>query len=331
MTEAELRDIWRELLRNRPTAEDQLAVREIMRAGEQTGAEAAVDAAGELRLRFPVTAPPTRQLPPDLNGVRLRHRELSSGEWLELSSPAAHEVMFTACCAQVIDAIHDQGRDPWAAAIAIVRSCQSAWRTVSPPMSRSVQTGLAGELIILRELWLPALGPAAVHLWSGPDTERHDFVGRNLHIEVKTTRTSRHEHEVSRLDQLWSANGRRLLLASVQLEESTAGGESLASLVDGIGQIIGADPAAVDGFLARVRGMGWDDDMRRSPELLRFNLRDAQVFEVDEEFPRLPENFPLPRGVTALRYTISLANLPWLDPYTVRADIKAQGADPPED
>jgi hypothetical protein len=331
MSEADLRATWRQLLRNRPIAEDQLAIADVLRDGVATGLQAAVDAAGELRLRIPVGGPPTRTLPADVNGLRLRHREVVSGQWLELSSPAAHEAMFAPLCNQVIDAVHLEGREPWAAANTIVRNWQSAWRPVRQPMSKAEQTGLIGELVILRALWLPALGPAAVHLWSGPETGRHDFVGRRLHMEVKTTRTSRHEHEISRVDQLSAASGRRLLLASVQLEESSAGSETLGTLVDDIGCTIGGDPSAVDAFMSRILAMRWSEDMRRSPELLRCNVRDAQIFEVDDEFPRLPEGFALPSGITAIRYTISLSNLPRLDPARVRSDIEDQGADPTED
>jgi hypothetical protein len=63
--------------------------------------------------------------------------------------------------------------------------------------------------------------------------------------------------------------------------------------------------------------------MRRSPELIRFNVRDAQIFEVDDEFPALPKGFELPTGVLAIRYTISLANLPVLDSADVGEAIKA--------
>lgn len=331
MSEADLRTSWRELLRNRPIAEDQLAVADVLRNGAATGMEAGVDASGELRLRIPVSGPPTRALPADVNGLRLRHREVLSGQWLELSSPAAHEAMFAPLCSQVVDAVHVEGREPWAAANAIVRNWQSAWRPVRQPMSKAEQTGLIGELVILRALWLPALGSAAVHLWSGPETERHDFVGRCMHMEVKTTRTSRHEHEISRVDQLAAVAGRRLLLASIQLEESRAGVESLATLVDDIGSAIGGDPSAVDAFMSRILAMRWSEDMRRSPDLLRFNIRDAQIFEIDDEFPRLPDGFQLPPGITAIRYTISLMNLPRLDPARVMSDIEDQGPDPAED
>jgi hypothetical protein len=112
---------------------------------------------------------------------------------------------------------------------------------------------------------------------------------------------------------LWTADGDRLLLASVQLEETQGGHLTVAALIDGIIDTIRTDSAAVDNFLLKLSRLDWDDEMRRSGELLRFNLRDAAVYDVDEAFPRLPADFRRPSGVIAVRYTISLANLPPLD------------------
>jgi hypothetical protein len=180
-------------------------------------------------------------------------------------------------------------------------------------MSKQAQIGLIGELLILRRVMVPALGPQAVFRWSGPQRERHDFVYGTIHLEVKTTKTSRHEHEISRLDQLWAPPGRRLLLASVQIEESIGGATTLADLIDELVQVFRVDSAASDDFLTKLVQVEWDDEMRRSGELIRFHFRDAALYEVDEVFPRLPDGFSPPAGVIAIRYTISLANLPPID------------------
>ena len=190
-------------------------------------------------------------------------------------------------------------------------------------MSRSAQVGLVGELLILQRILLPVLGPQAVFHWSGPDQERHDFVVGPVHLEVKATRGSRHEHEISRLDQLWTAVGDRLFVASVQLEETQGGYLTIATLIDAIIDVIRTDSAAVDDFLLKLFRLDWDDEMRRSGELMRFNLRDATIHEVDDAFPRLAPNFRPPSGVVAVRYTISLANLEPLDPADVAALIGA--------
>lgn len=322
MTNEDLITAWRDLRAQRTLGEDLIATTPVARDGRETGLELAVDAAGDLHLLARVEGAAERNLPPDYNSLRLRQVHMAGEEWLDLHSPAAHETMFAALCGQFIEAVLADQRDPWAAAVSIVRSWQSAWRPLRQPMSRSRQIGLAGELLVLRLLWLPALGSDAIHMWSGPDQERHDFVSDRLHIEVKTTMRSRHEHEISRVDQLTAPVGRRLLLASVQLEESVAGADSLATLIDAVLGAIRRDGAALDVFLTALSVLGWTDEMRRSPELIRFNVRDAQIFEVDDEFPALPKGFELPAGVLAIRYTISLANLPVLDSADVAEAIR---------
>ena len=168
--------------------------------------------------------------------------------------------MFAALCGKLVKAIVVEGRDPWSAAIAIVRAWQSAWRPLRQPMSRPVQIGLAGELLVMQSLWLPALGTEAAHFWSGPDRERHDFVSPRLHMEVKATTKSRHEYDVSRVDQLRAPDDRRLLFASIQLEESVMGVRSAGTLIDGVMEAIRHDSAAVDGFLTKLDGLGWSAD-----------------------------------------------------------------------
>lgn len=320
---------WRALRTTRPVGEDQVQSTAVVWNERETSLRLAVDASGNLHLLAPTSGGPTRAIPPDYNGLRLREGLLDKGSCLDICSPAAHETMFGALCGEVAEAIVDQGRDPWAAAISIVRAWQSAWRPLRQPMSRSAQIGVAGELFVMQSLWLPALGSEAVYLWSGPDRERHDFVSTRLHMEVKATTKSRHEHEISRVDQLKAPDERRLLFASVQLEESVMGSQSVATLVDGVIEAIRHDSAAVDGFLTRLDSLDWSDEMRRSPDLVRFHIRDAQIFEVDDEFPQLPPDFSLPNGVLAIRYTISLANLAYLDANTLRDDIASAMAPRP--
>lgn len=312
---------WRALRASRPIGVDQVVSAPIVFNETQTALRLAVDSSGDLHFLAPTESPATRAIPPDYNGLRLREGVLDGGTCLDLCSPSAHEKMFAALCGELIEAIVLQVRDPWSAAITVVRSWQSAWRPLRQSMSRSVQIGLAGELLLLQSLWLPAAGSEAIHLWSGPDRERHDFVSLHLHMEVKATTKSRHEHEISRIDQLSAPEDRRLVLASVQLEESVMGSQSVGTLVDSVLELIRHDPAAIDGFLTKLDGLDWSDDMRRSPELMRFHIRDAQLFEVDDEFPQLPPGFVLPIGVLAIRYTISLANLPTLDAATVLDEI----------
>jgi hypothetical protein len=211
-----------------------------------------------------------------------------------------------------VDAVVGQHREPWAAVAALARSWQSAWKPLRQEMDKTVQVGLFGELLVLNTLMIPSIGSTAVDQWSGPDYERHDFAGDRLDLEVKTTRKSRAEHEISRFDQLRVRDGCRLLFVSIQVEQSIGGTETLASQLDTTIKMLRADAAALDMFMTKTFNMGWTDSMRDSGELLRFNVRDSGIYEVDASFPRQPDELAIPLGVVAIRYTVDLANPPTL-------------------
>jgi hypothetical protein len=309
---------WADLRGRRPAGEDDLVILPVASEGRETPLAIAVDHAGNLHLLIPVQRGPATAMPADLNGLRLRHRHLETGQMLDLLSLPSHERVFTPFCRELIEAVVIQRRDPWAAAAATIRAWQSAWKPLRPEMDKTTQVGLYGELWALEKILIPAIGARAVMLWSGPDSERHDFVGERLHLEVKTTRKGRYEHDVSRLDQLRVPAGRRLLLVSIQVEESVGGAETLATRLDAVLELLREDPAAIDLLLAKMVSMGWSDEMRRHGNLVRLNPRAAAVFAVEGAFPRLPDDFQPPTGVISIKYTIDLANLPDLGPEEVR-------------
>lgn len=314
---------WADLRISRPQSEGALVTMPITVDGVETELSMAMDQPGHLHLLIPVQRGPIGQKPSDLNGLRVRHRSLETGEVIDLSAPPSHEQVFTPFCRDVVDAIVEQRRESWTAVAATVRNWQSAWKPVRQEMSAVVQVGLFGELLVMNSLMLPCLGPAAVDQWSGPDAERHDFVGERLHLEVKTTRKSRSEHEISRLDQLRVPAGCSLLFASIQVEQSVGGSQTLATQVDAAVDILRTHPAALDTFMAKMVSMGWSDEMRQSGELLRFNVGDdTHIYEVDADFPRLPDQFTPPSGVVAVKYTVDLANVPALGFDEVEAIIK---------
>jgi hypothetical protein len=191
-------------------------------------------------------------------------------------------------------------------------------------MDKKKQVGLFGELWVLEEVLLPVLGDRSIDLWSGPRHERHDFVGRTLRIEVKTTRKSHLVHEISRLDQLHAPPGQRLLLASVQVEETIGGQETIATRIDSIAAKLGTNGAAQDEFLTNLVRLDWSDDMRCSADLVRMEIRAVGIFAVDGQFPRLPRDLNPPSGVIDVTYNIDLSNVPMMDSTTVVALIQSE-------
>ena len=281
----------------------------------------AVDLDGRPHLLVGVDTEPLF-LPPDLQGIEVRVME-SEGIWLDVSARSHHEDLFTMLVNKILNAIGVEGRDPALSVQVSIDELRAALRPVGLELGVGEQIGLFGELWVLSNVLLPILGSRACHLWSGPMGERHDFAGAGVHLEVKTTTRSEEKHEISRLDQLRAPNGKRLLLASVLLERSIAGQASIAELVDEILGKLENNGPAIDVLESGLKSLGWHDGLRQSGSLLRFNLRDIKVFEVEGSFPRLPDDYEPPRGVTAIRYTVDVSARAMLAVEEVRDILKA--------
>jgi len=306
--------LWAQLRADRPAHDDALATASAGTTRDGRELLYGIDRRADLHLLIPFDGNAEGEKPADLQGLRVRHQVIEGDlHYLDLAASAAHERCFSPLVGEVLTAVIEQGREPMKAVSSIIRAWQSAWKPAALGMSKPVQVGLFGELLTLEKIMIPALGPESIHFWSGPEYERHDFVLSRLHLEVKTTRKSRHEHEISRIDQLDTPAGRKLIVVSILLEESIAGDESVATKMDTVIDLIRSDPAGSDAFMAKMAQVGWSDELRRSGELLRFHIRDAHIYEVNEAFPRLPVGFSCPEGVVAMRYTVDLTNIPSID------------------
>lgn len=271
---------------------------------------------GRLHLTLAIDlAPPS--LPPDLQSIQVRILE-SEQAWIDVSASSHHEELLTLVANKVLYAIRTEGRDPAVSVERTIDDMRAALRPLALDMNASEQIGLFGELWVLSNILFPTVGSRVCQLWSGPEGERHDFVGQGVHVEVKTTTKSEPRHEISRLDQLRAPSGKRLLFISVMLERSLGGDETLADQVDEIREKLGMDGHALDIFDSRLAQLGWHEGLRQTGALLRFTFRDVHVFEVIGSFPRLPDNYVPPLGVTGIKYSINVGSLPSLDVIEVR-------------
>ena len=279
-----------------------------------------VSADGQLHLLLAIDVAP-QSLPPDLQSLQVRILE---GEqiWMDVSARSHHEELLTLVANKVLHAIRIEGRDPAVAVERIIDDMRAALRPLALDLSTAEQIGLFGELWVLSNVLFPTLGTRVCHLWSGPESERHDFVGQSVHVEVKTTTRSEPKHEIARLDQLKVPVGKRLLFVSVMLERSLGGNETLADRIDEIREKLGSDGHALDVFDTRLALLGWHEGLRQTGALLRFNFRDVYVFEVTGAFPRLPDDYVPPLGITGIKYSINVGNLPSLDVTDVRRILK---------
>lgn len=262
---------------------------------------------GRLHFLLCVASEPS-SLPPDLQSIEVRVLEGDERIWLDVSARSHNEVLFTMIANQILTAVRTEHRDPATSLESTLEELRAALRPLALELGVTEQIGLFGELWVLSNILLPIIGARAVHFWSGPQRERHDFAGSGAHIEVKTTTRSDQRHEISRLDQLRAPAGKRLVMVSIALERSIAGEATIADLVDEIVQKLGAEGRAIAAFEGSIKDVGWHNGLRQTGSLLRFTLRDAHVFEVVDSFPRLPDDYVPPRGVIAIRYTIDVTS-----------------------
>lgn len=270
---------------------------------------------GRLHLLIAIDVPPS-SLPADLQGLQVR---LVEGDqfWIDVSARSHHEEILTLAANRIIYSIKIEGRAVANSVERAIGEMRSALRPLAPDLSASEQIGLFGELWVLSNVLMPTVGTRICNLWSGPERERHDFVGERVHVEVKTTTKSEPKHEISRLDQLRAPVGKRLLFISVLIERSLGGDETIADRVDEIRKKVGSDGYALDTFDARLAQLGWHDELRQTGALLRFTFRNVYVFEVADGFPRLPDDYAPPLSVSGIRYSIDVGSLPSLDVFEV--------------
>lgn len=301
------RERWARLRGQRPPHEDIYE----QAAEDFEAALVGVSDDGRLHLLLAIDVAP-QGLPPDLQSLQVRILE-GRQIWLDVSARSHHEDLLTLVANKVLHAIRIEGRDPAMSVERIIDDIRAALRPLTPDLGATEQIGLFGELWVLSNVLFPTLGSRVCHLWSGPESERHDFVGQGVHVEVKTTTRSEPKHEISRIDQLKAPIGKRLLFASVMLERSLGGNETLADRVDEIREKLGTDGQALDVFDSRLAQLGWHEGLRQTGALLRFTFRDVHIFEVAGAFPRLPDDYVPPLGVIGIKYSINVANLPSLD------------------
>ena len=277
------------------------------------GAWLGVDDDGRLHLFLGIPSEPDT-IPQEVQAIAVQVQDMDGlGLVLDAHAPSHYEGIFTTFASQVLEGVLTEGRSPESAVVDALGEFKSAFQNVVPEIKPHEQVGLFGELAVLSIVFLDKYGSKGVHLWSGPDKERHDFVGDFANVEVKTTTQREHRHEISLVHQLTQPPKKHLLLASVGVEKSKGGEQTIANLIDEVRAKLGTDGKAIDTFEKALHAMKWREELRQTGELLKFNLSGVDVFEVNDGFPRLPPNFVMPKGMVAVRYTIDVSTFPALD------------------
>jgi hypothetical protein len=271
----------------------------------------------EIGLRIP-SIEAARPIESGLANMAVRNVARSDGRFVEIAigDPRLFDDAYPVMCA-IADRIQ-LDRLPLAAALAETLHLLGRLLERTTGMTRDVEIGLFGELLLLYGL-LSVITPAqAIGGWLGPESEERDFTIADIDVEVKATTGERRAHWISSLTQLTPTPHRPLWLVSYQITAAGAGkGECVTDLVDRIREKVGADPARAR-FEQALDAVGWSD--RFTARTSRFVLRtQPAAFLVDSAFPKLDAALLRTAGanlsaITDVRYRIDVTDLKTCEP-----------------
>ncbi len=175
-------------------------------------------------------------------------------------------------------------------------------------LGAEAQKGLYGELWFLCTHLGEAIGlDVAVRAWRGPDGTDQDFQLAGRAVEVKTTSTAGPQVvTISSERQLDGSGMVALLLFHVSLRMTTGSGYTLNSLVDELRERLGTRNPVRMTFEGMLMKSGYLDLHRYRYEDTVYQIRDQNLFRVEQGFPRLVER-EMPDGVGNVRYSLALA------------------------
>lgn len=308
-------ELWGDLRRHPVDAFGQFAAHELRVDGERCGLFMAVGHDLGLHLFLPVEADEASGLPVRLNGLEVHERRVvlgsSTGLYVDLASTPAYEAMFTVVAREVARSVAVQGVEGRKAAVRTIRRWQTFWRTPrGGALTKSEQIGLFGEVWWLHRVLIPALGPSAVYRWTGPHGERHDFQGSAVHLEAKVTERELPVFRISGLDQLDPPDGKQLALATLMVREETGADVGLVTEVLACELALGEHVAELEAFRERLAAAGYRRESEPEWDRLRLRLRGADLYLVDEAFPRLTTEWlegGCPPGVSHVSYDLDLS------------------------
>jgi hypothetical protein len=170
------------------------------------------------------------------------------------------------------------------------------------------QQGLYGELWFLSHHVIPRLGPrAAVCCWKGPTGAPQDFQTPSVSVEVKTASGKQHQTlAISNERQLDSTGVKMLVLFHLSVDVREGAGETLPARVGAVRVLVEADAVAAEELERLLFEAGYLDCHTQTYETRGYTIRETNLFEVRDGFPRIVEA-DLPNGVGDVRYTISVA------------------------
>lgn len=164
--------------------------------------------------------------------------------------------------------------------------------------------GLWGELLVLRDLFMPNVSAAvAAEAWSGPCDGEQDFSLAGLTLaEVKTqSAASDRAVRISSADQLDGGSG--VLFLVHQTIAPSPKGITLQGMANAVRDDVRGDIVAFGRIGRSLREYGFAD--RKEYDEVPFCLSRRKTYRVDGDFPRITRG-QIPAGVSDVRYGIDI-------------------------
>lgn len=221
--------------------------------------------------------------------------------------------IFRALCCNLLEATRLLDAKSGSAGIEIIVSRLFRWQQMlkaarEQVLSQKQITGLCGEILVLRDLFLASVSPVdAVAAWRGPYGGQQDFVFGSRMIEVKTQLSSADRKlRISSVNQLDSALG-QIFICHQGLAPSAAGEAGAFTLNSLIDQLFGDLEAVSRTAAGLLAGTLVECGYLRHKEydIHHFVLVSRDYYRVCEGFPALRAQ-TVPAGVTEVRYSILL-------------------------
>jgi hypothetical protein len=231
---------------------------------------------------------------------------LRAGTVEVVAAPTTDKNLFCTLLADLVQHLLLATGDPSGALMTRIVSWQRMLgRGVPVGLSPEARVGLYGELLVLREMVLPAqAGAAGVAAWVGPSGAPQDFRDDSAAVEVKTVSHRDPDHcRVHNEKQLDSTDLEHLFLVH-QVVRRSSDGVSLADLIDVLRSELPAGPRYLQ-FENRLLDAGWLDTHRERYSDDRYILTRRRCYVVDDRFPRLTAD-DLPQGVENISYSLDL-------------------------
>ena len=182
-------------------------------------------------------------------------------------------------------------------------------KTGTDGLSTTLQTGLFGELFFLRALLTKGVSSScALNAWHGPLRENQDYCFGPMAVEIKAS-TSNNANcvSISNVRQLDDTGLENLYLYHASFDRREGSGETLKNSVDSLLSFFQKSGSACeDMFESLLITQGYHHCQSHLYDLAGYTLRNQQLYEVKEGFPRITES-DLTEGVVEARYKIDLS------------------------